>query len=194
MSRVIFASKERNELALQVSKIASMANKRLVRLRGSGLQDSPAYKKWVDSGAQKFSVKGKDYNELQKELARVRQFVNATTSTVRGATNVLKTIADNTGIKYKTVKEIMEKSAQFFRLADKIEEYLRLTEQSASAIGYQKIWESINVYVQQEKIDLGNLNLDIDKLTEKISVMTKYEIVVKGHEGYSIDGTNFEYF
>lgn len=191
---VTFASDKRRELALQVSKLASMANKRLVRLKASGLQDSPAYKKFVESGAQKFSVKGKDYNELQKELARVRQFVNSVTSTVRGATKVLKTMADNTGITYKTVKELKEKSAQFFRLANKIEEYLRLTEQSASAIGYQKIWESINVYVQHEKIDLGNLELDIDELTEKISEMTNYENVEKGREGYSIDGTNFEYF
>lgn len=192
---VKFASDEYKRLKAEVSRKASMANKRLVRLENNNLTDTPAYKKWVDyKGGIKFSVKGKDYNQLQQELARLNNFIDSTTSTVRGANRVLKEIAENTGIKYGSVKELQAKSKQFFELTSKIEQYLRQTENSATAIGYRKIWEAINQYVQDEKIALGDANLDIDGLTQKIAEMTTYEQVEKGLEGYSSNGSPFEYF
>ena len=47
----------------KISRLVSLANKRLKRLENAGLDDSPAYQKWVEAGAVKFSVKGKDHNE-----------------------------------------------------------------------------------------------------------------------------------
>lgn len=191
---VKLASDEYLRLKAEVSRKASMANKRLVRLENNNLTSSPAYQKWVDyQGGVKFSVRGKDYNQLQQELARVNQFIEAKTSTVRGLNKVLKEMAENTGIKYGSVKELQSKSKNFFALADKIKEYLRQTEGSASAIGYQPVWQAINEYVQQEKIDLGDSELEIDGLAEKIAQLTSYEKVEQGFEGYSL-GDGFEYF
>lgn len=191
---VKLASDEYLRLKVEVSRKASMANKRLVRLENNNLTSSPAYQKWVDyQGGVKFSVKGKDYNQLQQELARVNQFIEAKTSTVRGLNKVLKEMAENTGIKYGSVKELQSKSKNFFALADKIKEYLRQTEGSASAIGYQPVWQAINEYVQQEKIDLGDSELEIDGLVDKIAKLTSYEKVEQGFEGYSL-GDGFEYF
>lgn len=191
---VKLASDEYLRLKAEVSRKASMANKRLVRLENNNLTSSPAYQKWVDyQGGVKFSVRGKDYNQLQQELARVNQFIEAKTSTVRGLNKVLKEMAENTGIKYGSVKELQSKSKNFFALADKIKEYLRQTEGSASAIGYQPVWQAINEYVQQEKIDLGDSELEIDGLVDKISKLTSYEKVEQGFEGYSL-GNGFEYF
>lgn len=191
---VKLASDEYLRLKAEVSRKASMANKRLVRLENNNLTSSPAYQKWVDyQGGVKFSVKGKDYNQLQQELARVNQFIEAKTSTVRGLNKVLKEMAENTGIKYGSVKELQSKSKNFFALADKIKEYLRQTEGSASAIGYQPVWQAINEYVQQEKIDLGDSELEIDGLVDKIAQLTSYEKVEQGFEGYSL-GDGFEYF
>ena len=188
------ASDEYLRLKSEVSRKASMANKRLVRLENNNLTSSPAYQKWVDyQGGVKFSVRGKDYNQLQQELARVNQFIEAKTSTVRGLNKVLKEMAENTGIKYGSVKELQSKSKNFFALADKIKEYLRQTEGSASAIGYQPVWQAINEYVQQEKIDLGDSELEIDGLVDKIAKLTSYEKVEQGFEGYSL-GDGFEYF
>lgn len=191
---VKLASDEYLRLKAEVSRKASMANKRLVRLENNNLTSSPAYQKWVDyQGGVKFSVKEKDYNQLQQELARVNQFIEAKTSTVRGLNKVLKEMAENTGIKYGSVKELQSKSKNFFALADKIKEYLRQTEGSASAIGYQPVWQAINEYVQQEKIDLGDSELEIDGLVDKIAKLTSYEKVEQGFEGYSL-GDGFEYF
>ena len=191
---VKLASDEYLRLKAEVSRKASMANKRLVRLENNNLTSSPAYQKWADyQGGVKFSVRGKDYNQLQQELARVNQFIEAKTSTVRGLNKVLKEMAENTGIKYGSVKELQSKSKNFFALADKIKEYLRQTEGSASAIGYQPVWQAINEYVQQEKIDLGDSELEIDGLVDKIAKLTSYEKVEQGFEGYSL-GDGFEYF
>ena len=191
---VKFASEEYLRLKAEVSRKASMANKRLVRLEKNNLTSSPAYQKWVDyKGGIKFSVRDKDYNQLQQELARVNQFIESKTSTVRGLNKVLKEMAKNTGIKYGSVKELQSKANNFFALADKIKEYLRQTEGSASAIGYQPVWQAINEYVQQEKIDLGDSELELEELVEKISQLTSYELVEQGYEGYSL-GDGFEYF
>lgn len=192
---VILASDKYRELKAEVSRLASMANKRLVRLEKNNLTDTPAYQHWVNyQGGAKFSVKGKDYNQLQQELSRLQGFVTAKTSTIRGANTVLKEIAENTGIKYGSVKELQAKSKNFFELVSKVEQYLMQTEQSAHAIGYKKIWEVVNQYVDGEEVDLSSSDLDMEKAIAKISEMTSYEMIEKGLEGYSIDGSNFEYF
>lgn len=193
---VKLASDEYIRIKKEVSRKASMANKRLIRLEDNKLTDTPAYQQWINyKGGVKFSVKNKSYNELQQELARLNKFINSTTSTVRGANKVLKEMAANTGIKYGSVKELKSKSKQFFQLADKIKQYLRATEYSAIAIGYRKVWEAINTYVQDEKIALGNADLDIEGLVEKISELTRYEKVETGVEGYSaLNNKDFEYF
>lgn len=192
---VITASEQYLKLKAEVSRLASMANKRLVRLEKNNLTDTPAFKHWLDyQGGVKFSVKGKDYNQLQQEMSRLQGFVNAKTSTIRGANTVLKEIAENTGIKYGSVKELQAKSKNFFELVSKVEQYLRQTENSASAIGYQKIWQAVNEYVNNEEVDLSSSDMDMEKAIAKIGEMTSYELIEKGLEGFSIDGKNFEYF
>lgn len=161
-------------LKREVSRLASMANKRLVRLENNGFEDSPAYKQWIESGGEKFSVRGKDYNALQKELARVRQFVNAKTSTIRGAQSVLKAIAANTGANFKG-KELWAQASNFFRVASMIEQYIRNTEDVASAIGYQKIWTAINQYTQANNIDLATMQVDMEQMVGNIAQMIGIE-------------------
>ena len=185
MSARVYANitkdEESKELALQalkaeVSRKASMANKRLARLEKNNLTHLPAYQMWVDyKGGVKFSVKGKDYNELQKELARVNQFLNAKTSLVRQANKYLKEIAAMTGIKYKSVKELPALTKNFFELASKVEQYLRNVEGSASAIGYQKIWEVINKYVKEENTELLKGVSDMESAIPIIAEMIQIE-------------------
>ncbi len=159
------------EAKKEISKLASMANKRLQRLENANLESSPSYKKWVADGQVKFGVKGKTHNELQRELSRLQNFINAETSTVRGTNNVLKEMAKNTGIKFKNLTDLRSKADKFFELASKVEQYLRTVDDIASAIGYQKIWEAINTYVKDANVDLANSETDIDSLTETVSKM-----------------------
>lgn len=167
------ARKQRiRQLKQEISKKASMANKRLKRLEKNDLTNVPAYRQYVKGGGVKFSVKGKSYNELQAELSRVNHFINSKTSTVRGTNSVLKEIANTAKIKYNNLSELYSNVNQFFSIASKVEDYLNATGQTALAIGYQRIWEAINKYVEQEgKIlldttrDLATALPDIAKLT-----------------------------
>lgn len=161
--------KAQAEFRKEVSRLASLANKRIQRLEAAKLTDSPAYQKWVENGAVKFGVKGKTFNQLQSEMARINRFINAQTSTIRGINSNLKEMAANTGIKYGTLKELRSKAASFFELASKVEQYLRTVNDMASAIGYHKIWEVINEYVEREKIDLSGAENNIDELSKMVS-------------------------
>jgi hypothetical protein len=154
----------------EASKVISMANKRLTRLENSKLTDSPAYSKYVDNNEMpRFSVKGLDHNALQREMSKVKKFVQSKTSTVRGINTTLKDMANNTGIKYKNLKELRSKASKFFELSSKVEQYLRNVDDIASAIGYQKIWEAINTYVKNESVDLKDSEKDIDSMVQAVT-------------------------
>ena len=152
----------------EASRLASMANKRIKRLEARDLKASPAYESWLRNGAIKFGVKGKTFNELQKEVSRMNKFLNSTTSTIRGTSQVLKDMAANTNLKYDNMKHLFELAPKFFDLADKVEEYLRVTEDAASALGYQEIWKAINEYVQAAKIDLTSAETHISSMVEAV--------------------------
>ena len=169
----------------EVSKLVAKANKRAARLERNNLEDSPAYQKLVNDGDVRFSVRGKDHNQLQKEVSRLNKFLESETSTVRGINRVLKDMARNTGIKYKTLAELRTKSAKFFELSSKVEQYLRTVEDMASAIGYQKIWEAINKYVKAEGMDLNDANNDIDKMVQIVTDMLKVPKISVRHKDTS---------
>ena len=152
----------------EANRLASMANKRVRRLEQKNLTDAPAYQQYIASGG-KFSVRGKDYNQLQREISRLQSFLSSETSTVRGYNNVLKEMAKNTGIKYKNLTDLKQKSANFFELHSKVEQYLRQVEDMASAIGYQKIWETINQYVKSNKLNLASDRLNIDDMVKQLT-------------------------
>lgn len=182
MAKVKAFSSDYKRLKSEVSRLASMANKRLRRLENNGFEDSPAYKRWVESGGEKFSVRGKDYNQLQKELARVREFVNAKTSTIRGAQQVIKAIAANTGADFKG-KELWAQASNFFKIASMVEQYIRNTQNVASAIGYQRIWTAVNQYTKQNEIELNNLQVDIENIVGNIAEMLGIEATNEVVEG-----------
>ncbi|MGE9289277.1 hypothetical protein ACQKKL_28335, partial [Escherichia coli] len=156
----------------EASRLVSLANKRVQRLELNGLTDSPAYKAYIASGG-KFGVRGKSHNELQQEVARLNRFINSTTSTIKGVNKTLKEMADNTGITYRDLKELRAKSSKFFELANKVEQYLRTVDDMASAIGYQKIWETINTYVKRGDIDLGDADNDVDNMVDVVTKAIK---------------------
>lgn len=174
-SEATLKEKERALKAI-ISKKASMANKRLKRLEKNNLTNMPAYRNWVDyGGGAKFSVKGKNYNELQAELARVNKFIDNQTSTVRGARSVLKSIANTAGINYKKVGELYTKTNNFFSLASKVQQYMDNTAGAAQAIGYQKVWSVINDYVKENDVDLSESIEDMDSMLSDLVNLTMAE-------------------
>lgn len=172
----------------EASRKASLANKRIQRLEKAGLTETPAYKRWLRDGGEKFSVRGKTYREVQSEVKRLNRFIDAQTSTVRGTHKVLKEMAKNTGQKYKNLAELKQKSAKFFELASKTEQYLRNIHDAGSAIGYQKIWEQINTYIKESNTNLADGKLNLDQMIESVSnALLQFDEPIK-------DGAGDEWF
>lgn len=184
MARPQLASEKYLALKKEVSRMASMANKRLVRLERNELTNLPAYQSWVDGGSIKFSVKGKDYNQLQSEFWRLKRFLDDKTSLVRQANNYLKEMAENTGIKYNSLADLKVKSKEFFRLADKIKEYYKISESNALALDYQKIWEQINVQIKQGILDLTGVESTEETLQIFINELDRVSQVENNQEGF----------
>ena len=112
-------------------------------------------------------------------------FINANTSTVKGINTYLKDIADNTKIKYTNLKDLRAKASKFFEVTAKVEQYLREVEDIASAIGYQKIWEAVNVYVENGRIDLANAEMDIETLALRVG-----EAIAESSKGVDVSLEN----
>lgn len=167
---------EIDKLKRELRRKVAIANKRLTRLEKNDLTKLPAYRQWREyGGGKKFSSAGSDYNELQSELARVDRFINARTSLVRESNKYLKEIADMTNLKYNYVSELSSKLSNFFETTSKVEQYLRQVEGSASAIGYQKIWEVVNQYVDKQDVDLENVDGIVEGLVEELGYIQIFE-------------------
>lgn len=160
---------EERKLREEARRLVSMANKRLKRLEEQNLINSPAYRKWVEDGAQKFSVKGKSKEEVKQEVARMNAFLKMQTSTVRGAKRYFENIANEVGIKkFEDFTDLQKKLNTFFEITGKVKEYLYNSKEIGVAIGYQKIWEVVSDYVEEVGSELEMTEENVLEMTEKI--------------------------
>lgn len=169
---------EQKALRAQVSQLASMANKRLDRLEKNELTSSPAYQKWEQAGSHRFSVSGKSYPEVQSEYWRVKDFLEMRTSSVTGTKAVLQEIATNIGwgdIDFDNIAMTQEQLSNFFKIADTVSQYLDSVDESAAALDYQEIWDTINAAYQEGKIDFNNAELDAEQMQEIVGKMLVLE-------------------
>lgn len=171
---------EERKLRAEARRLVSMANKRLRRLEEQNLTESPAYKKWVEDGAQKFSVKGKSIEEVKQEIARMEEFLRMKTSTVRGAKEYFKNVAKEVGIeKFDDFTDLQKKLKTFFETTAKIKEYLYNMREIGVAIGYQKIWEVVSDYVEEFGHELELTEVNVLEMAQKIAESVVYSEVDK---------------
>lgn len=162
-------TEEERKLRAEARRLVSMANKRLKRLEEQNLIESPAYKKWVEDGGQKFSVKGKSMEEVKQEVARMNDFLKKQTSTVRGAKQYFKNVANEVGIKtFDDFTDLQKKLNTFFETTAKVKEYLYNSKEIGVAIGYQKIWEVVSNYVEEVGDELELTEETVLEMTDKL--------------------------
>ena len=170
----IFTEKERKSRQ-EASRKVSLANKRLARMEQQNLTMSPAYKKWVEEGGQKFGIKGKSTEEVRAEVARLNKFIKQTTSTVKGTKKYLTNIASQVGIKqWGSFQSLNTQLSNFFEVSDRVREYLRNTKEVSVSIGYKKIWEQVNEYAESVGKEFTSLNEDIVGIANSILQANAY--------------------
>lgn len=180
----------------EVSRKAAIANKRIKRLEEKGMTSSPAYQKWLLDGGQKFSVRGKSYNEVQAELARINKYLDSATSSITGAKKVVKQMMDNIGVRDKNFKkknfeQIQQETKKFFEIASQIEQYMRTVEDRASSLGYQKIWEAINKYTKDVDNEILSSERDVSSISS--DVIKALKEIENSDVNEKIRGENYSY-
>lgn len=184
-------TEEERKLRAEARRLVSIANKRIRRLEEQNLINSPAYKKWVEDGAQKFSVKGKSMEEVKQEIGRMNAFLNKQTSTVRGAKQYFLNVAEKVGIKkFDDFKDLQRKLNTFFETTAKIKEYLYNSKEIGVAIGYQKIWEVVSDYVEEVGHELELTEEAVLEMTKKIVESVGYSEVDRRLDAWIDELTN----
>lgn len=159
----------------EASRLVSMANKRLKRIEEQGLTESPAYKQFIENGGQKFGIRGKSQAEVKQEVARMNQFLNQQTSTVRGTKKYLTNVANSVGIiKIDNFRTLQDQLNSFFRGVDKVKEYLKNSKEVSVAIGYEKIFEVVSNYVEEVGSDLDEIDNLVEQMAEKVMSAASY--------------------
>lgn len=172
-----FSAKER-KYRQEASRKVSMANKRLKRLEEQNLTMSPAYKKFIDEGGQKFGIRGKSKEEVKLEVARLNQFLKMTTSTVKGTKQYMTNIASEVGIKqWGSFQSLNAQLKGFFEVSEKVREYLKNVKEISVSIDYKKIWELVSEYAETVGKDFNSLNEDIVEIAESILKANTYSKV-----------------
>lgn len=172
-----FSAKER-KYRQEASRKVSMANKRLKRLEEQNLTMSPAYKKFIDDGGQKFGIRGKSHEEVKMEVARLNQFLKLTTSTVKGTKQYMTNIASEVGIKqWGSFQSLNTQLKSFFEVSEKVREYLKNVKEISVSIDYKKIWELVSEYAETVNKDFNSLNEDIVEIAEYILKANTYSKV-----------------
>lgn len=171
---------KQKQLRQEASRLVSMANKRLKRLEDQNLLESPSYKKWVDDGGQKFGIRGKSMEEVKQEVARLNDFLKKQTSTVTGAKQYFKNVADKVGIKdFNDFPDLQRKLNNFFETTAKVKEYLQNSKEIGVSIGYQKVWEEVANYVQEMNREVEMTEQDVLKIADKLAQSAGYGEVDK---------------
>lgn len=160
--------KKRNELAKEVSRLAQMANKRISRLEKNNLQMTSAYKTWERQGKPHYSVKGKNYQQLQSEYWKIKKVIDNENSLVKTANaNLKKTNIELGFAETNNMETIKANLNGFWDVFSKIKQYTDTLEQSDYNIGSPRIKEMISDYVKTNKADLSNID-DVQSAIEKI--------------------------
>ena len=187
---LVNATRVKPELRKEISRKASLANKRLARLEKNGLTDSPAYQKFLEGGGTKFSIRGKTGSELTKELIKINNFIEMKTSTIKGLNQVLKDTADRVGVEYKDIKQLQQYSSKFFELYNKSMQYLDTVENLGHAFDSTEVMETVRQIVKQEKIDLADSEAALDEMIKRVSDtltdINNHDELIEGRDWYRL--------
>ena len=162
-------TKEQKDFRKEVSRLNSMANKRIRRLSESDYSSSPAYQKWLESGGELFSIRGKSQSEVWKEYYRVKSFLDSKTSSITGTKEVLKNINEYTGMNLP-INEVKEVAADYFSLAGKVAEWVGV-KGLGGIYDSKQIYEQINLVTEEYNLDLANMDVleMLDYVTDQIN-------------------------
>lgn len=175
----------------QVKEMASEANRRIDELKKSGIT-SQALNNWEKKGSIAFGISKGSYQDYQSEYWRIKNFLDAKTSTVNGAKEVISRMIAVTGMPMG-VEELTKQQAQnYFRLADRLSDYYKMIGDTAKALDYQKIWEQINIMIENDITNLNNIDESVNGITRMLYAIDYLNDEIKASEQLGDNVTGLE--
>lgn len=158
-------------LKAELYPIMKRANQRLYRLEQANLTSSHGYRAASRvtgrSDKPRFSIGGGTLEELQDERVRIQNFLDYQTSTVKGTRDLLGRYAEQMRVPYsRNAEQLVSNSSQFFRLSNRVREYVRNTPQ-ARHISSDEVFLGISRAVNTGVVDLSNIDFDNFNITDE---------------------------
>lgn len=167
---------KRTEESLQEFKkrllaMQSAVNKRLARIEQAGLTEDSIYRNLReqglinDKGQVRFSVKGKNWQELQTQYYQMLRVLNAKTGSVKSIREHAKSLAKTIGFSFtKNGFTLNAQLTDFFRVYRVLEDYYDKVQKSAIAMDYRRLFRAIEKSLSIEKSSIGGLRNDTKSL------------------------------
>ena len=181
-------SMTRSEMAKVVSKLASVANKRLKRIEQAGLKEYSSAYRYIQSSGGKFSVKGKSKEELILEYKRAKGYLSPErrTSTVRGTRKVKEEneqkVADRLGVTFKNEKESKDfwraynkyadshRSDVYNQGSDTIQRLIAQRVEQGKSLNASAVTKMINKYIEAEREEISRIEREeFTELFDRVS-------------------------
>lgn len=154
-----------SQLRKEVQQLADAANKRAKRMQNADMW-SPAEKGRERSGAGMFSTRGKNYNQLQAEFKRAKQYLESKTSTIAGAKEFRQNVLDATNERLGV--NMSEKEADtFWKTMGKVYEQVpEMTMQQSGVTSYdaqKRVYEMMQQGVT-DPVELAEMLTDAERM------------------------------
>lgn len=151
----------------EVGRLRDIANKRIIALDNSKLF-SPALNRLNALGIDKFLLRGKSYEDRKETLARILQFLNDPTSTIRGSREYQKQFFEKNHISnvsdMKMLYEIQEETKDYVFVLSRDQYYAALHgrmsfEEILSSNGFADDINDFRVEIDRQSHDIYNMYL-----------------------------------
>ncbi len=158
----------------------SAVNKRLARIEEAGLTEYSIYRNLREQGLVnakgqiRFSVKGKNWQELQTQYYQMMRVLNAKTGSVKAIRQHTKDLAKSIGFKFSRNGISMQAQLKdFFHVYRLLEDYYDKVQKQGIAMDYRRLFRAIEKALSIEKSAIGNLASDTESLKNIIETSLK---------------------
>lgn len=168
-------SMSRKELAKVVSILASAANKRLKRIETAGLENYSSAYRYIERTGGKFSVAGKNTEELIVEYKRAKGFLSPsrTTSTIKGIKASMQEnetkVQERLGVTFKNEEESKDFWKAYNKYADNhrakvyntgsdtIQKLIAQRVERGQSLNASAVTRMINKYIKSQREELERI-------------------------------------
>ncbi len=159
---------DEDTLRLATERLARRGNRLLNAIKDAGIK-TPA-SSWIERNGGNFNVNGKTYNQLSAEFRRIRDFLTAESSTVKGYVRVQKTVTRS--LKKENIEITPQMYEKFWDAYEKLKE--RDPGVAEKGLKYKVLREIAYMVQSDRRLSAKTVANRIEKRLEEIYEQDEY--------------------